>query len=246
MWSPNVSRLWLPIGYTTSSDREPDECRVTDSVTTAGEEGPTRNGEAVMRAVTELRYRIMTGEFGGGEPVRQERMAELLDISRVPVREALRLLADQGLLEHRVHTGYFVKKRPAEELRQIFMMLAFLEARVLETIEHPDEQTLTELHAINNEMAQYVSGPDWSPMVDLNRRFHFKIFRLSPLNVVLDEVERLWTIAAPYIAQKYTLREMRERAVREHEGLIDALESGDRALLERLLDKHRSDRSTMY
>ena len=219
---------------------------VTDCVTNAAEERPTRTGEAVMRAVAELRYRIMTGEFGAGEPVRQERMATLLDISRVPVREALRLLADQGLLEHRVHTGYFVKKRPAEELRQIFMMLAFLEARVLETIERPDEQTLTELHNINTEMAQYVPGPDWAPMVDLNRQFHFKIFRLSPLKVVLEEVERLWTIAAPYIAQKYTLREMRERAIREHEGLIDALKSGDRALLEQQLDEHRSERSSMY
>jgi len=217
-----------------------------DSVTTVAEERPTRSGEAVMRAAAEMRYRIMTGEFGAGEQLRQERMAKLLDISRVPVREALRLLADQGLLEHRVHTGYFVKKRPAEELRQIFMMLAFLEARVLETIERPDEQTSTELRTINNEMAQYVPGPDWSPMVDLNRRFHFEIFRLSPLKVVLDELERLWTIAAPYIAQKYTLREMRERTIREHEGLIDALETGDRALLEQRLDEHRSERSTIY
>jgi DNA-binding GntR family transcriptional regulator len=199
-----------------------------------------------MRAVTELRYRIITGELGAGEQLRQEQMAELLDISRVPVREALRVLADQGLLEHRVHTGYFVKKRPAEELSQIFTMLSFLEARVMESLDSATPETIAELRKLNAEMAAIAPAADWAPMVDLNRRFHFAIFRLSPLKVILGELERLWTIAAPYIAQKFTIREMRERTVEEHDGLIDALEDGDFAELERRLDAHRSSRSTLY
>jgi DNA-binding GntR family transcriptional regulator len=202
----------------------------------------TKDGAAVMRAVAELRYRIVTGELGGGEQLRQERMAELLNMSRVPVREALRVLADQGLLEHRVHTGYFVRKRPADELRQIYVMLAFLEGQVLADIAPADSATVERMRAINAEMATYVESADWGPMVDLNRRFHFEIFRLTGQNVMLAELERLWTIAAPYIAQKYAIVEMREQAIAEHERMIEALASGDRVELLRQFDEHRTQR----
>jgi DNA-binding GntR family transcriptional regulator len=205
-------------------------------------EGRTKDGAAVMRAVAELRYWIVTGELGGGEQLRQERMAELLNMSRVPVREALRVLADQGLLEHRVHTGYFVRKRPADELRQIYVMLAFLEGQVLADIAPADSATLERMRAINAEMATYVESADWGPMVDLNRRFHFEIFRLTGQKVMLAELERLWTIAAPYIAQKYAIVEMREQAIAEHERMIEALASGDRVELDCQFDEHRTQR----
>jgi DNA-binding GntR family transcriptional regulator len=202
----------------------------------------TKDGAAVMRAVAELRYRIVTGELGGGEQLRQERMAELLNMSRVPIREALRVLTDQGLLEHRVHTGYFVRKRPADELRQIYVMLAFLERQVMADIAPADPATLDRMRAINAEMATYVDSPDWGPMVDLNRRFHFEIFRLTSQKVMLQELERLWTIAAPYIAQKYAIIEMREQAIAEHERMIEALAAYDRVELDHQLDEHRVQR----
>lgn len=202
----------------------------------------TKDGAAVMRAVAELRYRIVTGELGGGEQLRQERMAELLNMSRVPIREALRVLTDQGLLEHRIHTGYFVRKRPADELRQIYIMLAFLEGQVLADIAAADPATIERMRAINAEMATYVESSDWGPMVDLNRRFHFEIFRLTSQKVMLAELERLWTIAAPYIAQKYAIVEMREQAIVEHEQMIEALAAGDRVELGRQFDAHRTQR----
>jgi DNA-binding GntR family transcriptional regulator len=80
-------------------------------------------------------------------------------------------------------------------------------------------------------------------MIDLNRRFHFEIFRLSPLLVVLEELERLWTIAAPYIAQKYVTVEMRTRTVSEHDGLIASLEPFDRERTAALLETHRMQRA---
>ncbi len=201
-----------------------------------------REGVAVALAADAIRSRIVSGALGGGEPVRQEEMAGLLGLSRVPVREALRVLADQGLLDHRVHSGYFVRKRSVSELRQIYLMLEFLETKVMETIEAPSSEQIADLVALNREMGDYVGSDDWSPMIDLNRRFHFEIFRLSPMKVVLDELERLWTIAAPYIAQKYTTRAQRSRTIAEHEGLIASLSpfDGDRTVA--LLATHRMQR----
>jgi DNA-binding GntR family transcriptional regulator len=204
---------------------------------------PPRDGVAVSRTVEEIRYRIVTGSLNPGEAVRQEDMAQELNLSRAPIREALRVLTDQGLLEHRVHTGYFVKKRSTSELRQIYLMLEFLETHVMATIEEPETTAIVRMQAINDEMRRYVESDDWSPMIDLNRRFHFEIFRLSPLLVVLEELERLWTIAAPYIAQKYVTVEMRTRTVSEHDGLIASLEPFDRERTAALLETHRMQRA---
>lgn len=202
-----------------------------------------RDGAAVSSAVEDIRYRILSGELSAGEQVRQEETAQLLDLSRAPIREALRVLADQGLLEHRVHVGYFVKKRTASELRQIYLMLDFLETKVMETIEEPTPAALDRMVEINDEMATYVVQDDWSAMVDLNRRFHFEIFRLSPLQVVIEELERLWTIAAPYISQKYATQEMRQRTIDEHVALIKALRPLDLDLAIETLADHRSQRA---
>ena len=158
---------------------------------------PTRDGVAVSKTVEEIRYRIVSGLLNPGEAVRQEDLAQELHLSRAPIREAFRVVADQGLLEHRVHTGYFVKKRSTSELRQIYIMLEFLESHLMATIEAPDAAAFDRMRSINDQMRELVESDDWSPMIDLNRRFHFEIFRLSPLLVVLEELERLWTIAAP-------------------------------------------------
>lgn len=203
----------------------------------------TKDGDAVVRTVDAIRSWIVTGKLAGGEQLRQEEMAAELDISRAPIREALRTLADQGLLEHRVHSGYFVKKWPSSELRQIYQMLEFLESLVMSEIGPADDEVLAELRSLNEQMSALVSADDWSAMVDLNRRFHFAIFRLSPLNVVLDELERLWTIAAPYIAQRYAIEAMRRRTVEEHDEMIKALADGELTRANDLLKAHRSSRS---
>lgn len=204
----------------------------------------TKDGVAVTSAIEDLRHRIVSGELLAGEQVRQEETANRLNLSRAPIREALRVLADQGLLEHRVHVGYFVKKRSASELQQIYLMLEFLETKVMETLTEPSNETIGRLQSLNDDMATYVAAADWSPMVDLNRRFHFEVFRLSPLDVVIEELERLWTIAAPYISQKYATQEMRQRTVDEHRALIGALSPLDLDRAITVLAEHRSQRAS--
>ncbi|MGB5758746.1 MAG: GntR family transcriptional regulator [Acidimicrobiales bacterium] len=204
----------------------------------------TKDGVAVTSAIEDLRYRIVSGQLSAGEQVRQEETANRLNLSRAPIREALHVLADQGLLEHRVHVGYFVKKRSTSELRQIYLMLEFLETKVMETLTEPSNKIIGHLQSLNDEMATYVAADDWSPMVDLNRRFHFEVFRLSPLDVVIEELERLWTIAAPYISQKYATQEMRQRTVDEHTALIGALSPLDLDRAITVLAEHRSQRAS--
>jgi DNA-binding GntR family transcriptional regulator len=87
--------------------------------------------------VDALRAAIIAGDFAPGEQLRQATVAERFGVSRIPVREALRALAAEGLLCHAPNRGYFVKKLDVAEMEQLYWMRGLLEQRVLQTATRP-------------------------------------------------------------------------------------------------------------
>lgn len=201
----------------------------------------TRDGGSVDRVLRELRSRIGRGLLSPGEQIRQEEMAEELGVSRVPLREALNILADQGLLAHRRNQGYFIAKRVPEELFQIHRMLELLERELMKAIDWPSHAQIAQLRDLNRQMAEFVDRPDWTEMIALNRAFHFIIFGLSSHKLILREVERLWTMTDVHISWKLSLPESRRRTILEHDRIVDALVSQDRKAAAAALDIHRAN-----
>jgi DNA-binding GntR family transcriptional regulator len=199
-----------------------------------------REGNSVDLAQRELRSRIGRGLLLPGEQIRQEEMAEEFGLSRVPLREALNILADQGLLDHHLNRGYFVARRVPEELYQMHRMLEFLERELARSMEWPSAAQIDSLQAMNAAMAALVERADWTEIIPLNRDFHFVVFALSHYKLILREVERLWTMTDVYIAGKLALPEARRRTIAEHAGIVDALAAHDHAAFMRALDAHRS------
>ncbi len=189
-------------------------------------------------ALLQLRTMILDGELSPGEQIRQQEMAEMFGVSRVPLREALNVLADQGLLAHRPYQGYFVAKRGAHELQQIRRMLDLLETELLGSIEWPDAKLLARLNALNDQMRRDAYD-DGGSVVRTNREFHFLIFSLSPDKLILEEVRRLWNLADPIIAAKLSSPESRARTVKEHEVILDALRRQNRPECQAALHAHR-------
>src|ERR1700750_2213320 len=149
-----------------------------------------KTAQSMERALQRMRAKVVSGELMPGEQIRQEEMAGELGVSRVPLREALNVLADQGLLIHRPNSGYFVAKRAPNELAQIRRILQLLENELMASIEWPDAKCIEELRALNEQMRGCVDAADWTPLVRLNREFHLKIYELSPFRLILDEVKR--------------------------------------------------------
>ncbi|BBC30910.1 hypothetical protein SGFS_022040 [Streptomyces graminofaciens] len=202
-----------------------------------------KEGASAERTVRELRNQILQGRLLPGEQIRQEEVAEQLRISRVPVREALSVLASEGLLTHRPHQGYFVTKRSPEELAQIGLMLALLEEELARTIVWPTAEVVVELRSLNEDMARLVDASEWVEMVALNHEFHLRIFGLSSLKLVLDEVRRLWMLADAFIAIDYATRERRRRTVAQHERILKALAARSRTRLLKSIRDHRDSTS---
>jgi DNA-binding GntR family transcriptional regulator len=186
-----------------------------------------KQAKSLEWALAQLRAKVVGGKLMPGEQIRQQDMAEELGVSRVPLREALNVLADQGLLLHRPNQGYFVAKRAPNEQAEIRRMLQLLENELLVSLAWPDAKELARLVKLNQQMKEAARSTDWTPLVTLNREFHLRIFSLSPYSLILGEVQRLWSLADPFIATKMSLAEARLRTVQEHERIIAALRSRD-------------------
>jgi len=198
-----------------------------------------RGEDAVMRAMTELRMRIKSRKLLPGEHIRQEDMAKILGISRVPVREALKALSADGAIVHHPNQGYFVAKMSANEVAQIYRMRQLLETEVLSTISWPSESGLGELRGLNETMRAHSKAEDVSLLIELNHEFHFRIFDLSPTKIVCAEIERLWARSEAYRALYHYAPEARLRITQEHGHILDALEHRDLPSLILWSDTHR-------
>ncbi|WP_416382091.1 GntR family transcriptional regulator [Nocardia higoensis] len=196
-------------------------------------------GRATGRVVAELERLIVSGELLPGQPIRQVLMAERLGVSRLPIREALRHLTAEGLVQHEHNVGYTVARLQQSDFDQIYLMRAALEPELLRSLPTFSEAALAEVSALGDRVARAAEEGDVLAMRLHNNAFHFAIFERSPLNLVVAEVRRLWTLAMPYHAAYLYDPAARERVVSEHDQMIEALARHDNERLVALMDEHR-------
>jgi len=196
---------------------------------------------ATERTIEAVRDLVVREELAGGAQIRQEEVAARLGVSRSPLREALRALESEGLVHHAANRGYFVTRLNAAELRQVYLMRKLLETEVLRSAHAPDDADVAKLERLNGEVRAAAGRRTPADMLRANREFHDALFDLSPLDLVVTQVRRLWNLSHPYQATYLWLPGTRDRVVEEHEAMIEALRSSDRRLLVKLADTHRAE-----
>ncbi|WP_280218362.1 GntR family transcriptional regulator [Nocardia neocaledoniensis] len=182
---------------------------------------------------------IRTGELSPGQRVDQRAISERLNVSRTPLREALRALAADGILVRTHNTGYDVAKLSAADLLQYYSIRTFLETEILKTIEWPNDEQFAHLQQINEECKKAAEEGPTERLVDANRRFHFLMFSWSPLKVMIGEVQRVWRVSDPYRTLHLSNAGRRKQVSSDHQKMIDAIEQKERTRLIRLMDSHR-------
>ncbi|TQC48790.1 GntR family transcriptional regulator [Rhodococcus sp. WS4] len=193
---------------------------------------------SVAVAAEALRRMILHCDLMPGQQLRQDEMAAMLGVSRVPLRESLRILAGEGLLTHRPHHGYFVAKLSAQEFTQIVFLLDCLETEFIRTLRWPTDAELQQLRELNAQVLEASRTAGLAITADLNRQLHFMVFRLSPHKFLLAEAERYWKLTQPYRLLHVASPDM-GRSAHQHDELIDALAARDRALCLRISSDHR-------
>jgi DNA-binding GntR family transcriptional regulator len=199
-------------------------------------------GAASARVADHLRRAILGGEIGPGEWIRQEEVAERLGSSRLPVREALRILEAEGLTEHEPRRGARVPSLTMHEVDVIYRMREQLEQLAIgESIPHLTAADLLQLEQVQVEIEALTGeGEDVATFLELDRRFHLMSYTGCAIEQLTSSVVRLWNSTAHYRRSFVQLSGPGRQWVinAEHRLLLDAISRRDVTDAERFLAGH--------
>lgn len=196
------------------------------------------NGAASRRVADHLREAILSGQIAPGEWIRQEEVAARLGASRLPVREALRILEAEGLTRHEARRGARVPILDRHELDVVYQMRERLEPLALaESLPH---LTGADLRLLESLQEQIEANTDIAEFLVLDRRFHLLTYGGCRIEQLSSMVTRMWNSTQHYRRAFMHLTGPGRRWVvnAEHRLLLDAIQRRDPVDAERHLSGH--------
>jgi DNA-binding GntR family transcriptional regulator len=183
-----------------------------------------------------LREAITTGRLPANQPLPQDEIAAQLNVSHIPVREALRQLQSEGLVTYQPNRGAQVSALGPAQLREVYEIRAILEtAAIRRAVPLLSESELDRGAAILTAAEATSDGAEWG---SLDVDFHELIYRLDDrpqlrdlIDGLLRRVDRYWLMLGLMLTHRAVFE-------REHRALLEAVRNRDAALAADLLGKH--------
>ena len=189
--------------------------------------------------IDQLRDRIVQSELAPGSRLNERVLCEQLGISRTPLREAIKMLATEGLVELLPNRGAIVTPLKAANIADTLAVMGALESLAGElACAHASESEIAEIRALHFEMLAHHARGELGGYFRYNQRIHLKLIEASG-NPVLTNTYR--QLNANVLRARYMANLSQERwdaAVREHEEILSALAGRNAARLKRLLAEH--------
>jgi DNA-binding GntR family transcriptional regulator len=198
-----------------------------------GEEHSSLHGQVIA----ELREAILTGRLKAGERLVEERIADELGVSRNPVREAIRALASEGLIEVAARRGASVAVMSEQEARETIEVRALLEghnARL--AARRHDQRVIKRIEAVLNKGTAAVNAGHFDQLYRLNQEFHSELAAAGQNRVLGDLLQRLRGRTAMLFAPMSPSRQ--SRSWNEHAGILRAIIDGDERTAATLAAEH--------
>jgi DNA-binding GntR family transcriptional regulator len=198
---------------------------------------PPTAQEAVLE---ELRRFIATGVLRPGQKIVQDALAAELGVSRVPLREALKILEGEGQVTYAARRGYFVTELSLSDLVEVYRIREILEAEAV-TLAVPQmtAQDIDRLVEAERDVRAAADIADVIAMTSANRRLHFALLDACALPRLIWLIRLLWDATEVYRSVYYNDEHGRELVNAEHRALIDAVRAGDAATAVLVLTEHR-------
>lgn len=193
---------------------------------------PTLSQEVYFR----LREDIINGVYPPGEIISIRKLADQLNVSTMPVREALNKLQSEGFVRFERRRMY-VSQLSSQELIELFEIRLTLEKLAMEwSYSHIDRVALVALSEMVFEMEQKLILPaEW---IALNRQFHLTIYSFARSKPMLELLNSVWGRLEPYMNIYATKRNYLIISQKEHQQLLEALYKQDIAALHKLTTLH--------
>jgi DNA-binding GntR family transcriptional regulator len=188
----------------------------------------------------EIRKLIISGEIKGGEPLRQEMLADRFGCSLIPIREALLNLQGEGLVEFNPHRGAVAKEITVNEVDEIFTLRALLECDIL--VRAMPLLTESDFMVAEDILAQFekllAPGTDLYSWGKLNWAFHRALYEPARRPYAFQVIERLHINCDRYIMLQIKLDEGRSEAQAEHIEILKRVRKNDSLGATTALRKH--------
>lgn len=180
----------------------------------------------VIRSVSEqvvnvVRDWILSGRVPANSPIRQDALAGELGISKIPLREALTRLEQEGLVQNQANRGFFVRDLNTAEAEEVFALriklepdaIALAAERATEADHKAARDMLATLYQVTGEGGEGVGA--------FNRAFHLALLRPSQQLITLNFLERLHVLSERYVRKHLEPLGRDERANEEHRQMLD-------------------------
>ncbi len=213
----------------------------TPTVTGSADAQPLRPPSVVGLAYDAIRELIVSGSLAPGARVGQAEIAEQLGISRGPVREALRRLVGDGLVEFEVNRGFFVADFGLDVVLQRLEARTLLEPQIARLA--AERRTDADLDALRAAIDEERRATTSETAHDASRAFHLALAKATGNDKLWRLIDELWIadVGRRLLARRYAAPTWPEDDAREHEEVLAAVEAGDGARAEELMRRHDED-----
>ncbi|MDQ2758502.1 MAG: GntR family transcriptional regulator [Actinomycetota bacterium] len=187
----------------------------------------------------ELRRAILAGEAAPGTPIPLDAVAQFFAVSVIPVRESLKTLIGEGLVDHVPRGGYRVAQLTRDELREFYVIREVLEAAGLRAAvaraNPTDDAAAVEIH---ETLAAALAAEDYRAYHRDSRRFHLALLKPSGMHRLLHMFELAWNVTDPAQPMAAVSAADRERMYADHCAMLAAFLARDADELVRRSRKH--------
>jgi len=186
-----------------------------------------------------LRELIMSGGLQEGDKIKEDELCSSMGISKTPLREALRVLSVEGLIQLVPNRGSFVSTPTFEEIREMFDVMSVLEGicarAAAEKMSAKDLATLEKLHT---KLEKNFKRRAQREYIRINNQFHAFVQELAGNRTLNQIVNGLRQKILLYRYQSLNLPERFEQSIQEHRDLIEAFRKKDSKKAETLMRRH--------
>ncbi|MBA2676567.1 GntR family transcriptional regulator [Ramlibacter sp.] len=179
-------------------------------------------------AAARLRERIFDGDLAPGSFLDEAKLAEQLEISRTPLREALKVLTAEGLVRHEPRRGCFVAEVTEKDLDDIFPVIALLEGRcAYEAARRATDADLLALDALHGKLARHAAARRIKDYYEANFTIHEAIIALADNRWLAQAIADLRKILKLARLQQLHAPGRLEQSLSEHLAVFAALKARD-------------------
>jgi DNA-binding GntR family transcriptional regulator len=203
-----------------------------------GERAPKRAPSLADQAYEALKRWVVTGDLAAGVPLSENDLARRFSISRSPLREAVRRLQDEGLLEPSGPRGFSVPPLSVELVRDVYGVRRALETAAAETAVAIPAAEITRMRERLDDQVARVRQGDLAPFNDNDFAFHDLFVAHCGNRLLISHLHRLRGNLARIINYAGQFQAHTEASCEEHLAIMAAMEAGSTAELRHTVDVH--------